>query len=159
MSFIRTLETASVQSRAAPGLTPRAAQHGFSRRFQASLPLSANLKRPADPVLVDVFRNEVLELLKRVVNTRIVRQKADLELRGIFKQLAQIPACSIGDRDHHRDMANADTHVLLRVGVEIDHDDAAGVGDDRPAEAAGIALAKEAAFKLGGEDVFGERGG
>ena len=72
----------------------------------------------------------------------------------VLQQLLQVPACRLAEGNGERNMTNADAHVFLRVGIEVEDDGAAGVGEDRAAEPADIAFLHHAVLDLTGGDTL-----
>ena len=95
-----------------------------------------------------------LTLRDNVVEQRIVRQEAHLELGRILEELLHVIARGGAERHGHGNVADADRYVLLRVRIEIKDNAAAGVGEDRTGEAPDIALINDAVLDLPGNDAF-----
>lgn len=51
-------------------------------------------------------------------------------------------------------MSYADAHIFLRVGVQVEHDSAAGFGENRAAEPADIAFLDDTVLNFTGPDVL-----
>ena len=85
--------------------------------------------------------------------TASVAREADLDFRRVLLEDFAI-TCNLRDEGHgHGNVPYSDTHILLRVRVQVDADGATGLEGDRSAEAASIAALEEPALDFRGEDV------
>src|SRR5262245_51940001 len=95
-------------------------------------------RQSAEAMLLEPLLRSHFDFVHDVVDRRVVRHEANLELRRILQQLLHVPASGFADRNRHRDVADADAHVFLRVGIEVEHDRLAGIGEDRAAKPPGM---------------------
>src|SRR5262249_55813439 len=113
-------------------------------------PLLRRRRSSPEPELLDGFAR----LGNEVVDRRIVREEADLELRRGLDELLHVLTPPTHDWYRHRNMTDADADVLLRIRVEVDHDAAAGFGGNRTTEASDVALLEKPALNFGGPYVL-----